>query len=90
MPWTFRLSLASLVVFAIGAMVIVNACMTSGWESIGRFAWGMLISGTGLLGSTLFSLLCAVRNPQSRKASAAVFGVSILLFIGLFLFAKSA
>ncbi len=90
MPWTFRLSLASLFIFVIGAAVIVNASMTSGWEAIGRFAWGVLISGTGLMGSAFFSILCAVRNPKSRKASAAMFGLSILLLIGLFLFAKSA
>ena len=69
MPWTLRFAISWLVVFVIGAVIIARACLSTGWEAIGRFAWGLLTAGAGLIGSALFSTASAV----IQRAVAHVF-----------------
>jgi hypothetical protein len=59
MPWILRFAIGSLFVFVIGAM-IAWACMSTGSETLSRFAWGSLTAGAGLIGSALLATLSAV------------------------------
>ena len=90
MPWSFKAVNATLVIFVLGVALIAFACFESGWESIGHFAWGTLIAGVGLIGSLLFSIICAITQPAWRRLSLVLVVVSVLLLIGLFWFAKTA
>ena len=53
MPWLLRFAIGSLLIFLIGAAIIVWACVSTGWETLGRFAYGSLTAGAGLIGSAL-------------------------------------
>lgn len=90
MPWTLRFAIGSLLLFAIGAVMIVWACVSTGWEAIGRFAWGLLTAGAGLIGSALFSITSAVTHQRWRTFSLALLSASVLLFLLLLVFAKFA
>ncbi|HEX4707576.1 MAG TPA: hypothetical protein VH229_07570 [Candidatus Udaeobacter sp.] len=90
MPWALRFAIGSFLLFGIGAAMIAWACLSTGWETLGRFAWGCLTAGAGLIGSALFSTISAVTNQRWRTFSLAMLGVSLLLFLLLFVFAKFA
>ncbi len=90
MPWFLRFAIASLLVFVIGVVMIVWACVSAGWEAIGRFAWGLLTAGAGLIGSAIFSLTSAVTHQRWRTFSLVLLSASILLFLLLLVFAKFA
>ena len=90
MPWSFKAAIAAFVIFACGVLLIAFACLESGWQSIGHFAWGLLIAGVGLVGALLFSIICAVTEPKWRRLSLILGVISILLLGGLWLFAKAA
>ena len=90
MPWILRFAIVSLFVFAIGAVMIVWACLSTGWETLGRFAWGCLTAGGGLIGSALLSFTSAVVHKQWRTFSLALMSASVLLFLLLLVFAKFA
>ena len=88
MPWILRFAIGLCLLFVIGAAVIVWACVSQGWEAIGRFAWGLLIAGAGLIGSALFSTASAVTHQRWRTFSLALLGASVLLFLLLLVFAR--
>jgi len=90
MPWILRFAIGSLFVFVIGAVMIAWACMSTGWETLSRFAWGSLTAGAGLIGTALLAMLSAVIHQGWRRFSLTLMGVSILLFLGLLIFAKFA
>ena len=90
MPWILRFAIGSLLLFVIGAVMIVCACVSKGWEAIGRFAWGLLTAGAGLIGCALFSIASAVTHQRWRTFSLALLSASVLLFLLLLVFAKFA
>jgi len=45
MPWLLRFAIGSLLIFLIGAAIIVWACVSTGCETMGRFAYGSLTAG---------------------------------------------
>ena len=90
MPWILRFSIASCFVFAIGALMIAWACMSTGWETLTWFAWGCATAGGGLIGSALLAMLTAVIHQGWRRFSFALMSVSVLLFVALLIFAKFA
>ena len=90
MPWLLRFAISSLFVFVIGAGMIAWACMSTGWETLSRFAWGCATAGAGLIGSALFAMLSAVIHQGWRRSSIGLMGVSILLLLALLIFAKFA
>jgi hypothetical protein len=90
MPWLLRFAIGFLFVFAIGAAMIAWACMSTGWETLSRFAWGCLTAGAGLIGSALLAMLSAVIHQGWRRFSFALMSTSILLFLALLIFAKLA
>src|SRR5262245_2823417 len=90
MPWILRLAIGSLFVFLVGAAMIAWACMSTGWEILSRFAWGCVTAGAGLIWSALLSMLSAVIHQAWRRFSLALMAASVLLFLGLLIFAKFA
>jgi hypothetical protein len=90
MPWILRLAIGSLVVFVVGALMIAWACMSTGWETLSRFAWGCVIASTGLIGSALLAMLGGVVHKAWRRFSLVLMAASILLFVALLIFAKFA
>ena len=88
MPWILRFAIGSFCVFVIGAMMIAGACMSTGWETLSRFAWGCVTAGVGLLGCGLLAMLSAVIHQGWRRFSLALMGASVLLFLALLIFAK--
>jgi hypothetical protein len=90
MPWILRFAIGSLFVFVIGAVMIAWACMSTGWETLNRFAWGSLTAGAGLIGCALLSVLSAVIHQGWRRFSLALMSASVLLFLVLLIFAKFA
>jgi len=90
MPWLLRFAIGSLLIFLIGAAIIVWACVSTGWETLGRFAYGSLTAGAGLIGSALLSLTSAVIHQQWRKFSLVLLSASVLLFLLLLVFARFA
>ena len=90
MPWILRFAIGSLFIFVIGAAMIAWACMSTGWETLSRFAWGCITAGAGLIGSALLSILGAVIHQGWRRFSLALMSVSVLLFVALLIFAKFA
>ena len=90
MPWILRFAISSLFVFFIGAVMIAWACMSTGWETLSRFAWGCVTAGAGLVGSALLAMLSAVIHQGWRRFSVALVSASVLLFVGLLIFAKFA
>lgn len=90
MPWILRLAIGALFVFVIGALMIAWACMSTGWETLSRFAWGCIIAGAGLIGSAFLAMLSAVIHRAWRKFSLVLMTASVLLFLGLLIFAKFA
>ena len=90
MPWILRFAIGSLFVFAIGAVMIAWACMSTGWETLSRFAWGCVTAGAGLIMSALLATLSAVIDKGWRRFSLVLMSASVLLFIGLLIFAQFA
>ena len=90
MPWILRFAIGSLFVFVIGAVMIAWACMSTGWETLSRFAWGSLTVGAGLIATALLAMLCAVINQGWRRFSLALMSASVFLFLLLLIFAKFA
>lgn len=90
MPWILRFAIGSFCVFVIGAVMIAWACMSTGWETLSRFAWGCVTAGAGLIGSGLLAMLSAVTHQAWRKFSFAMMCASVLLFLALLIFAKFA
>ena len=79
-----------LLVFLIGVVIIVWACVSTGWETLGRFAYGSLTAGAGLVESALLSLTSAVAHQRWRKFSLVLLCASVLLFLLLLVFARFA
>jgi hypothetical protein len=90
MPWLLRFAIASLFVFVIGAVMIAWACMSTGWETLSRFAVGCVTAGAGLIGTALLAMLSAVIYQGWRRFSLALMTASVLLFLALLIFAKFA
>ena len=90
MPWILRFAICSLFVFVVGAVMIAWACMSTGWETLSRFAFGCVTAGAGLIVSALFAMLSAVIDKRWRRFSLAVMSASIFLFFVLLIFAKFA
>ena len=90
MPWILRFAIASCFVFAIGALMIAWACMSTGWETLTWFARGCATAGAGLIGSALLAMLSAVIHQAWRRFSLALMSLSVLLFVALLIFAKFA
>jgi hypothetical protein len=90
MPWILRFAIGSLFVFVIGAVMIAWACMSTGWETLTRLAWGCVTAGAGLIGTALLATLSAVIHKGWRIFSLALMSVSVLLFLALLIFAKFA
>ena len=90
MPWILRLAIGAFLVFVIGAMMIAWACMSTGWETLTRFAWGCVTAGAGLIGSALLSMLSALIHQAWRRFSFGLMSLSALLFLALLIFAKFA
>jgi len=90
MPWLLRFAIGSLLIFLVGAAIIVWACVSTGWETLGRFAYGSLTAGAGLIGSALFSLMSAAIHQRWRKFSLVLLSASVLLFLLLLVFARFA
>jgi hypothetical protein len=90
MPWILRFAIGSLFVFAVGAAMIAWTCMSTGWETLSRFAWGCVTSGAGLIGSALLAMLSALIHQEWRRFSLALMSASLLLFLALLIFAKFA
>ena len=90
MPWILRFAIGSLFVFVIGAVMIAWACMSTGWETLSRFAWGSLTAGAGLIGTALLAMLSAVIHQGWRRFSLALMSVSVFLFLLFLIFAKFA
>jgi hypothetical protein len=80
MPWIIRFAIGSLFVFVIGAVMIARACISTGWETLSRFAWGFITAGAGLIGSALLSTLSVVIQQGWRRFFLAVMSASVLLF----------
>jgi hypothetical protein len=90
MPWILKFAIGSLFVFVIGAVMIVWACMSRGWETLSRFAWGSPTAAAGLIGAALLAMLSAVIHQGWRRFSLALMTASVLLFLALLIFAKFA
>ena len=90
MPWILRFAIGSLLVFVIGAVMIAWACVSTGWETLSRFAWGCVTAGSGLLLSAIFAMVSAVIHKGWRRFSLGLVSASVLLFIALLIFAKFA
>ena len=90
MPWILRFAIGSLFVFMIGAVMIAWACMSTGWETLSRFAWGCVTAGAGLIGSAVLATLSAVIHQGWRRFCLVPMSASVLLFIALLIFAKFA
>ena len=90
MPWILRFAIGSLFIFVVGAVMIAWACMSTGWETLSRFAWGCVTAGAGLIGSALLAMLSAMIHKGWRTFSLALMTVSVLLLLVLLVFAKFA
>ena len=90
MPWILRFAIGSLFVFVMGAVIIAWACMSTGWEALGRFAWGSVTAGAALIGTALLAILSAVIHQWWRRFSLALMSASVFLFLVLLIFAKFA
>ncbi len=90
MPWCLRFAIGSFLLFGIGAAIIAWACVSPGWETLGRFVWGLLTAGAGLIGSALFSIISSVTQQRWRTFSLALLAASVLLFLLLLVFARFA
>jgi hypothetical protein len=90
MPWILRFAIGSLFVFVMGAVMIAWACMSTGWEALGRFAWGSVTAAAGLIGTALLARLSAVIHQGWRRFSRALTSASVFLFLVLLIFAKFA
>jgi hypothetical protein len=90
MPWILRLAIGSLFIFVVGAVMIAWACMSSGWETLSRFAWGCVTAGAGLIVSALLAMLSALIHRGWRRFSLTLMSTSVFLFLVLLIFAKFA
>ena len=90
MPRILRFAIGSLFVFVIGAVMIAWACMSTGWETLSRFAWGCVTAEAGLIGSAVLAMLNAVIHQRWRRFCLVLMSASVLLFIALLIFAKFA
>jgi hypothetical protein len=85
-----RFAITFLFVFVIGAVMIAWACVSTGWETLSRFAWGCLTAGIGLIGSALLATLSGLIHQDWRRFSLVLMSASVLLFLALLIFAKFA
>ena len=90
MPWILRFAIGSFCAFVNGAVMIAWACMSTGWETLSRFAWGFVTAGVGLIGCGLLAMLSAVIHQGWRRFSLVLMTASVLLFLLLLVFAKFA
>jgi hypothetical protein len=90
MFWILRFAIGSFFVFVIGALMIAWACMSTGWETLSRFAVGYVTAGAGLIGTALLAMLSAAIHQGWRRVSLALMTASVLLFLALLIFAKFA
>jgi hypothetical protein len=90
MPWILRLAIGSLFIFVVGAVMIAWACMSTGWETLSRFAWGCVTAGAGLIVSALLAMLSALIHRGWRRFSLTLMSTSVFLFLVLLIFAKFA
>lgn len=90
MPWTFKLTIASFFLFAIGAGIIFSGSQAGGWEALRQFVYGLLTAGAGLIGSLLFSTIGVIFRPAWRRASAITCAISLVLMAALFWVWKNA
>jgi len=90
MPLILKFAIGSLFVFVIGAVLIAWACVSTGWETLSRFALGCVTAGAGLIVSAVFAMLGALIDKGWRRFSLALMSVSIFLFFVLLIFAKFA
>jgi hypothetical protein len=90
MPWILRFAIGSFFAFLIGVVMIVWACMSTGWETLSWFAWGSLTAGAGLIGTALLAMLSALIHQAWRRFSLALLSASVFLFVALLIFAKFA
>jgi len=90
MPWILRFAIGSLFVFVVGVVMIAWACMSSGWETLSRFAWGCVTAGAGLIVSALLAMLSALIHRGWRGFSLALISTTVFLFLVLLIFAKFA
>ena len=90
MPWILRFAIGSLFVFVVGAVMIAWGCLSSGWETLSRFAWGCVTAGAGLIGSALLAMLSALIHRGWRRFSLVLMSASVFLFLVLLIFAKFA
>jgi len=90
MPWILRFAIGSLFVFVVGAVMIAWACMSSGWETLSRFAWGCVTAGAGLIVNALLAMLSALIHRGWRRFSLVLMSTSVFLFLVLLIFAKFA
>ena len=89
-PWILRFAIGFLSVFVIGAVMIAWACMSTGWETLTRFAWGSVTAGVGLIGSAILAMLGAIIHREWRRFSLVLMSASVFLFLALLIFAKFA
>jgi hypothetical protein len=90
MPWILRFAIGSLFVFLIGVAMIAWACASTGWETLGRLAWGCVTAGGGLIVSALLAMVSAVIHKTWRRFSLGLMSAAILLFLALLIFSKFA
>jgi hypothetical protein len=90
MPWLLRFAIGFVFITVIGAVMIGWACMSTGWETLSRLAWGCVTAGAGLIATALFAMLSAIIHKSWRWFSLALMSASVLLFLGLLIFAKFA
>ena len=90
MPWILRIALGAFFVFVIGALMIAWACVSTGWETLSRFAWGCVTAGIGLIVTALLAMLSAVIYKGWRRFSLVLVAASVLLFLALLIFTKFA
>ncbi|HEU4678702.1 MAG TPA: hypothetical protein VFS35_04220 [Terrimicrobiaceae bacterium] len=90
MPWSLRAALAMFIVFVLGDLLIAFACVEGGWEALRHYAWGSLMATAGLIAGFIFSVVCAVTQPEWRRASIIACVSATVLLVALLLFARSA
>lgn len=83
MPIALRLSLACLLIAAGGVAVLIYAHYASGWDAIAYFGWGLLITGSGLLGSLMLSGIAMIPESRWRRWALIEIGVVLVLLLGL-------
>jgi hypothetical protein len=83
MPWVIRLSFLSSAIAAFGISLLIYAHFLSGWDAITYFGWGLLITGSGLLGSLILSAIGMIAKGGWRRFALIECLVCLLLLVGL-------